>query len=155
MDKELIDSLEAFTCLMYGKPREKSLNTVRSIMLKNMVGSDEKLTAKSKVNLSRLPPCRDNLIPHIGRVNHRLANYKRAHIPIFWLPMPYDADQGWERTEEGTLEPLWSNGPILPPTLVDLLMDTQNEMEENEDDEELEESDDDDVELDLSDDDEI
>ena len=156
MDEELIDSLEAFTCLMYGKPKEKSLNTVRSTMLKKMVGSDEQLTAKSKINLSRLPPCRDNLIPHISRVNHRLANYKRAHIPIFVRPKPHDVDQGWEKTEDGTLEPVWSSGPILPPTLVDLLLETTQEMDENEDDDEYEESDlDDDDEIDLSDDDEL
>ena len=34
---EIIDELEAFTCLMYGYAREKSLNTVRSLMLKKMV----------------------------------------------------------------------------------------------------------------------
>ena len=55
---------------MYGYAREKSLNTVRSLIL--MVGQDARLTVKSKVDLSRLPPCRDNLVPHIQRVNQRL-----------------------------------------------------------------------------------
>ena len=58
---------------MYGYAREKSLNTVRSLMLKKMVGQDVRLTAKSKVDLSRLLPCRDNLVPHMQRVNHRLG----------------------------------------------------------------------------------
>lgn len=142
IEEEVIDDLEAFTCLMYGQAKEKSLNSVRSIMLKKMVGStDEQLTTKSKVDLSRLPPCRDNLIPHIGRVNYRLANYKRAHIPIFWHPNPYDPGQGWEKTEEGTLEPVWSCGPVLPPSLIDLLEETAEEVEENEEEEEDEEID--------------
>ena len=76
VDKEVTDELGAFTCLMYGHAREKSVNSVRSIMLRKMVGENEELTTKSKVDLSRLPPCRDNLIPHIARVNYRLANYK-------------------------------------------------------------------------------
>ena len=48
--------LEAFICLIYGYHRESKLNTVRAIMLK-MVGEDDKLTRKSKVEFSRLPPC--------------------------------------------------------------------------------------------------
>ena len=37
---ETIDEGEALACLMYGNAREKSLNTVRSLMLKKMVGED-------------------------------------------------------------------------------------------------------------------
>lgn len=119
--KETIDDIEAFTCLMYGQPRVKSIDIVRSLMLKKMVGEDEELTTKSKVDLARLPPCKDNLVPHIYRVNHRLATYKRADQGIFWCPKPHEPEQGWEKTEEGTLEPIWSLGPILPPTLIDLI----------------------------------
>ena len=69
-----MDELEAFTCLMYGHAREKFVNAVRSIMLNKMVGENKKLTTKYKLDLSRLPPCRDSLAPHIGRVNYRLDN---------------------------------------------------------------------------------
>ena len=119
---------------MYGHTRDKSLNTVRSAMLKKMVGENKVLTNKSKVDLSRLPPCRDSLAPHIGRVNYCLANYKRAHEAIFWRPNPYDPGQGWEKTEEGILEPVWSSGPVLPPSLVnvDLLQKTIEEAESGE-----------------------
>ena len=82
----MINEIEAFTCLMYGHAREKSVNTIRSIMLKKLVGEDELLTTKSRVDLSQLPPCRDNLIPHISRVNHRLANYKRVDKTIIHSP---------------------------------------------------------------------
>ena len=78
VDQEVLNDLEAFTCLMYGHARERSINSVRSIMLKKMVGEDEQLTVKCKVDLSRLPPCRNNLVPHIWRVNCRFATYKRA-----------------------------------------------------------------------------
>ena len=80
---EVMNAIKTFTCLMYGQAQEKSVNAVRSIMLKQMVGEDKQLMTKSKVDLSRLPPCRDNLVPHINRVNHRLAHYKRADKAIF------------------------------------------------------------------------
>ena len=51
VDREVMDDLEAFTCLMYGHAWEKSVNTVRSIILKKMVGKYEELTTKSKVDL--------------------------------------------------------------------------------------------------------
>ena len=100
------------------------MNSVRSIMLKTMVGENEELSMRSKVDLSRLPSCRDNLVPHIERVNYRIANYKRAHQAIVWRPNPYESRQGWEKTEEGVLEPVWLCGPILQPSLVDLLEKT-------------------------------
>lgn len=112
---------------MYGYAREKSLNTVRSLMLKKMVGEDARLTAKSKVDLSRLPPCRDNLVPHIQRVNHRLACYKRASQATFWRPKPHDLGQGWEKNDSGSLEPIWSSSPVLPPSLVDLIEPSSEE----------------------------
>ena len=53
---------------------------------------------------------------------------------IFWLPNPYDPGQGWEKTEEGILEPVWSRGPVLPPSLIDLLQEAVQEAEVGEDD---------------------
>ena len=65
-----------------------------------MVGEDVQLTTKSKIDLSELPPCRGNLIPHIRRVNHLLAVYKQAYILIFSSPKPQELEQGWESNEE-------------------------------------------------------
>ena len=73
-------------------------------------------------------------------MNHRLAIYKRADIPIFWSPKPYVPEQGWERNDEGVLEPVWSCGPVLPPTLIDLVKKTTEEMEQCDDDIEEEQS---------------
>ena len=49
-------------------------------------------------------------------------------------PIP-ESRQGWEKTEEGVLEPVWSCGSILPPSLVDLLEKTAEEMEDVTDEE--------------------
>ena len=57
--------LEDFLCVMYGYARETSVNTVRTKMLKKMVGKDEALTARSKVDLCRVPTCCDSLFTHI------------------------------------------------------------------------------------------
>ena len=100
---EVQEQLEAFTCVMYSHARETSVNLVRSKMLRKMVGEDEALSSRSRVDFARMPPCQDALIiPHIQQVNYRVASYKRAAEPIFWRPKPYDKGQGWQKTE------LWS-----------------------------------------------
>ena len=113
--------IETFTCVMYGYAKDSSINLVRAKMLKKMVGEDNDLTKESKIDLSKLPPCLNSLIPHINRVNHRVAGYKRANVPIFEKPKPNDADQGWTINEYGILEPVWTIGPCLPQSLIDLM----------------------------------
>ena len=107
--------------MMYGYAKDNSINTVRAKMLKKMVGEDNDLTKESKIDLSKLPPCLNSLIPHINRVNHRVACYKRANSPIFEKPKPHEANQGWSINDSGILEPLWTIGPCLPQSLIDLM----------------------------------
>ena len=52
----VLKQLEEFTCLMYGQNRESSMNGLRAKLLRKVVGEDEKLTSKSKIDLVRLPP---------------------------------------------------------------------------------------------------
>ena len=78
------------------------MDVVRHKLLCKRVGEDKKLTSKSKVDLACLPPCNSALRPHIQRVNHRVCLYKREDDP-------------------GVLEPLWSYGPVLSDSLVDLM----------------------------------
>ena len=105
-----------------------------------MVGDNEELTSKSKVDLARLPPCQSALTPHVQRVNHRLCLclyrlclYKHANVAILEKPMPYDHGQGWLRNDEGVLEPLWSCKPVLPVSLVDIMDTIDHELEEGDD----------------------
>ena len=53
-----------------------------------IVGEDEKLTSKSKVNLTPLPRCHSALKPHLQRVKHRVALYKRADESILEKTKP-------------------------------------------------------------------
>ena len=140
INHEVANDLEQFTCIMYGQQRETSVNKVRAKMSKQIVGDNETLSLKSKVDFSRIPPCLNSLLPHLQRVNHRVACYKRAHEPIVERPKPYDREQGWARNVNGTIEPVWSSGPILPTSLVDLLEsgDVQVDNEDDVDDEDPE-----------------
>ena len=107
-------------------------------MLCKMVGEDERLTSKSKIDLGRLPPwspCYSALKPNIQRVNHRVALYKRAAQAIIEKPKPFEQDQGWTMTDDGILEPNWCCGKVLPAALVDILV---SPVDENNDDEEEE-----------------
>ncbi len=116
---------------MYGLLRETSVNIFRANMLRKMVGDDEKLTTKSKVDLAQIPPCQDSLIPHVQLVNYRVACYKRTHLPTYQRPQPYDIGYVWEKSAAGIVEPLWSCGLILPASLTDVLekLDCDEEVE--------------------------
>lgn len=120
VEPEVVKQLEQFTCLMYKQNRECSVDVVRAKLLRTMVGEDKHLTSKSKIDLARLPPCYSALKPHIHRVNHRVALYKRAAEMILETSKPFDDGQGWMRTETGVLEPVWSYSPIQPVSLIDL-----------------------------------
>ena len=46
-------------------------------------------------------------------------------MPIYELPLAEDG-HGWTEVD-GFLEPLWSNGPIMPMSVVDLIGNTVDE----------------------------
>ena len=64
----LYNTLEKFTCLMYGNAHIKSINELRVFMLRNILGREDTLSSKSIVDLSRLPPWKDSLSALIDRV---------------------------------------------------------------------------------------
>ena len=47
---------------------------------------------------------------------------------ILEKPYTYDDGQGWVNTHEVLLEPLWSCGPIMPTSLVDMLVTCDREI---------------------------
>ncbi len=78
----------------------------------------------------------ETLDQHLRWVNYQVAIWKRAHEANPILPSPTDGNC-WT-TADGQLEPLWTDGDIIPKSLVDDLEDVQAESfdEENENDEE-------------------
>ena len=71
-------------------------------------------------------------------MNNHIALYKRADEIIVEKPKPTDDGQGWIKTEDGVLEPVWFCSPALPNSLVDL-MDTGGREEEEGEEKENEE----------------
>ena len=60
---DLINRLEEFVCLIYGFPRTKNVNEVRSAMLKKMVGNKtEELQKCKNIDLSKLPPVKGHML---------------------------------------------------------------------------------------------
>ena len=115
---DVTNELEKFTCEKYGYPRLSSVDLIRATMIKKMVGDGAAITHYKKINLSMLPPCRRSLLPHIKRVNYRVAQWKHSYVNIVDLPTP--TEHGWQ-INQGILESVWSEGPILPLRRVDLL----------------------------------
>jgi hypothetical protein len=62
-----------------------------------------------------------SLIPHCRRVNLRAGQIKAAHQNFPEIPDP--KRHGWipSDSNEPILEPVWSEGPILPDKLIDLV----------------------------------
>ena len=122
-DQETIAEIEEFTCFMYGYPHIKNIDKVRSVKIRKMTGGkDVTLKTVKKVDMSKLPPCRRSLLPHIRRVNYRVAQWKRSHLLAPAIPTPSEK-HGWCQREQ-FLEPQWSDGPILPESLLHVLHKT-------------------------------
>ena len=68
--------------------------------------------------------------PHIKRVNYRVAQWKHSDVNVVDLPTP--TEHGWQINHR-ILESVWSEGPVLPLRLVDLLdiHDTPDEEQES------------------------
>ena len=114
--EDLFKELEEFCCLMYNSPRTKSIDTVRCMKYKAMVGKSKKLS-KKKIDVTRLPPPYRCLKQHIRRVNYRTAQLKRSHLNVF--EMPPATDHAWLKDGD-TLVPDWSDGPTIPHSLQEL-----------------------------------
>ena len=120
MDTETLAKLEQFTRKMYGQSKVSNLANARANKLRKIVGEGSQLSSKSRVDFSRLSPCRSSLELHIYRVNHRVAIFKRAYKPIIEIPSTTDEKQGWVINGLGRNQPLWTIGSVLPQSLIDL-----------------------------------
>ena len=80
----VLKQLKQFTCLMYKRSHESSVDVVRAKLLRKMVGKGNKLTSESKVNLAGLSPCYSALKPHIHRVNPQDPGTNISIHSRFW-----------------------------------------------------------------------
>jgi len=78
---------------------------------------------------------------HVKPANYHVAIWKQAHMPESSRPNP-NKGHGWTY-ENGTMQPLWTSGGVLPKQLVDILESTVEDTEdsEGEDDSDMDETD--------------
>ncbi|KAH3844340.1 hypothetical protein DPMN_086598 [Dreissena polymorpha] len=116
---------------MYGNARTDLVDKLRFPKIKEVC--DDSPNASKNEDLSVLPPCKQCLLQHIRRVNYQVGIWKRSLIPDPDKPLASEG-HGWTKhTDTGLIEPLWIDGDILSPQIVDVLEDMANELEEDND----------------------
>ena len=124
--------LEKFVCALYGLPRFSKVNKARAFKLKAMCGNKKTISRKHRVDLYRLPPCKNSLKPHVDRVIFQLKRLKLSNVKKPDIPNPAP-DHGWIVSESGHLEPKWTDGDILPQQMVDILAAQNNDADSESD----------------------
>jgi len=132
LSDELFESLEEFTCNLYGY-KKKDINKVRKMMF------DKKYTKEGKIiDLASLPPCRSVLYINSLRANYVAKIWKSSLTNQFIVPTIQD--YGWEQNGEIT----WVQ-EMFPKDIKDILLDSCYDEEDTELDlDPLDESDDND-----------
>lgn len=141
VDEDTSRQLETFVCHMYGKPKYTDVNSLRTDIFrqKYQPKSEEPLSSVDGIDLSLLPPCRSSLSMHVRRVNYQTLIWKAASMQYPDIPEP--DGHGWKLTDSGHLDNNWTDSPILPPEMIDLL--TQQSTGSDDEDESHADTDDD------------
>ena len=80
--------LEQYVCMIYGYPREKSVNVIRSKLFK------KKFTKGGKViDMALLPPCNSSLLLHIRSSNYVVKIWRSSLTS--WLDADEISENGW------------------------------------------------------------
>jgi len=68
------ETLEEFTCALYGDYREKHVDSLRYKKLQAKCGTGKKSKLNPKINfeMAALPPCQSCLTQHVNRVNYQV-----------------------------------------------------------------------------------
>ena len=132
MPDEIFSDLEEFTCAMYGNLRFRKEDELRLFKIKEKC-EGKPTDALRNIDMGTFPPCKRCLVQHIKRVNYQVSIWKNAHIPDPEIPAVSE-EYGWT-VVNGYLEPLWIEGALLLPRMVDILEETL-EGEGDEDDKE-------------------
>ena len=84
----VIATLEKYTCVIYGYPREASVNAVRTKLFERKYAKEDKV-----INMSLLPPCNSVLILHIKRANCVAKMWKSSLTN--WFDPDDISENGW------------------------------------------------------------
>ena len=84
----VIATLEKYICVIYGYPREASVNAVRTKLFERKYAKEDKV-----INMSLLPPCNSVLILHIKRANCVAKMWKSSLTN--WFDPDDISENGW------------------------------------------------------------
>ena len=114
LSEELMNELEAFTCLLYApKGASTKVNDLRYTLF---------CTNKGEIESHQLPPCKDCLEKHAQRANFQAGIWKRCLEQDPHVPSP--VGRGWKMEREEGVEELvvhWMDGQPAPSAVLDLL----------------------------------
>ena len=119
----VFQSLEHFTCLMYGGPHAPlDINKLRyeKFLQRFSAKASALLSAYDGIDMSLLPPCRDTLVMHIRRVNYQAYIWNLADKATACIPSP--VEHGW-LLNDGVLDFKWMQGDLMPQDLADVLVE--------------------------------
>ena len=113
LSPELMDKLEAFTCLLYApKVSSTKINELRYHLF---------CAKKGEIESHQLPPCKDCLVKHALRANYQ-AGIWRCLEQNPQVPSP--VGRGWKMEKQGPDEHLvvhWMDSQPAPQAILDLL----------------------------------
>ena len=94
----------------------------------------EVLTSYNGVDISLLPPCRENLKMHVRRanINYQALIWKKADQATPSILGP--DGHGWNTNVEGGLEICWTNANLMPQELADIITGALNPSSKDEED---------------------
>lgn len=106
--EELIDNLEEFVCVLYGK-KMSSIDTLRHQLFCAKGG---------KVDPEQLPPCKSSLALHIRRANYQACVWRRALNANPRIPSPNG--HGWD-ADDTNISIKWLDASPAPEEILELL----------------------------------
>ena len=112
ISSDLIQSIETFTCLMYGCQKEKLPTNINEFRYQLFC------TKHGELDSYQLPPCADSLKKHIQRANYQAAIWRRCLERTPGVPRPNG--YGWN-FDSDRLVIDWMDGPTAPVAVLQLL----------------------------------
>ena len=111
LSQELMDKLEAFTCLLYApKLSSTRINELRYHLF---------CAKKGEIESHQLPPCKDCLVQHALRANYQAGIWQRCLQQDPQVPSPIG--RGWKLEKQEQLVIHWMEGQPAPQAILDLL----------------------------------
>ena len=108
-DPAVVLQLEVFTCYLYGKPAETSINEVRY-----------QLFCTKPTQSSNLPPYSDALRQHMLRANYQAFIWRNVLVAVANPPLCPDK-QDWALDDDNSLRITWMSIPPAPSALLELI----------------------------------